>query len=201
MKYCITTMSSGFTLLELLITLVMISVAFLTLGKAAIFQMRNYTAMATTTRTTNTIRDVVDMLQREVHMAGYNPKKNGTIKGFNFNAIVNNTNYIDSNTFSIQQDLNGDSLLGGTDETIRYLYCPENLRLDRIANNQTVPLMENIVSCRFKYFTSDNIPVKLWSQRSTIRYIQITVIGRDTRGDPQGPEHTVTATGMLLPRN
>ncbi|MBN1982033.1 MAG: prepilin-type N-terminal cleavage/methylation domain-containing protein [Chitinivibrionales bacterium] len=201
MKSSFSSDRSGFTLLELLITIAMISIIFIFLSRSATFQFKNSSSIAVTAKADNAARTAADLIQREVRMAGYNPRRINNINALNFEPDAGNGAKINPQTFFIRQDVNGDGTIAGVDEEIRYTYRSEggNFILTRTTNNQTETLIDNAASCEFQFYENPTIRVLLWNKVNTIRYIKLIIGTRDRTGIAGRPLHMVTTN--LIPRN
>ena len=153
-----------------------------------------------------TARAAMDMMTREIRMAGYDPT--GTA-----NAIITDA---DAGSIIFTQDLDGDgNLMDGsnwdTNERIRYnLYASDGIqkigRRTGLDTAITQPVAEHVESLAFRYWNA--IGVELPSPVATpadIRCIQNKITVRTTKPDsdytPNGGYRTHTLTSFITPRN
>jgi type IV pilus assembly protein PilW len=131
---------SGFTLVELLIAMTIGLIILAALSSTFLMQSKIYDVQEQIVEMVQTARAAMDMMSREIRMAGYDPT------GAGFDGIPYN---MDPSTIDVYADLNdipGIDNPTGSYEHITYLYDDANNQIDRNTNtgggNQ--PFAENI---------------------------------------------------------
>ncbi|OOP57814.1 MAG: hypothetical protein AYP45_01405 [Candidatus Brocadia carolinensis] len=184
----------GFTLVELMIGL---AISMILMGVAvSIFnvQRKSYSFQEQVTEMQQNVRAVMDMMVREVRMAGYDP----TVAGFV--GIGTNT----ATLMKILADLDGNgTTTGGSNEEITYRYYNTNdatypCQIKRNTGGGFQPLAEDIDGCTFLYYDINGIAT---STASSIRQIQITITGRTAKADPNLGYSYGTLTSRITPEN
>ncbi len=193
-------MRRGFTLVELLVAM---AVGLVVLGAMyAVFTMQNkeFVQQDMVTAMQQNARAVLEMMIRELRMAGYNPAKKTTgwssspttAPGRAPGIITANASVV-----TFVADLDGDSDTTYTDnenENITYELCSANVCppckwqcLARTANGVMLPFAEDIETLAFKYYndsgTELTTPVAA-ADLANIRKIEITVKARSAREAP-----------------
>ena len=181
----------GFTLIEILIATAIGSLVLAAIVVTFVTQRKSYDLQEQMAEMTQNARIGVEMLSREVRMAGYDPT------GVNFDAIP-----YDTTKLQVQADLNGDGDADDTDETITYFYDATALQIIRQANGSQQPLVENITAFTFNYLDRAGNPV---TTSAEVYQIQITITARTAAFDPHYPNNngyrTYTLTSLITPRN
>ena len=112
---------TGFTLIELLIAMAVGAIVLSAVIGTFIIQRRAYDAQEQVTEMVQNARAAVDLMTREIQMAGYNPT------GASFDGVTYSTSEL-----KIQADLNGDGdTTSGSNEIITYSYDSTNNQIDR----------------------------------------------------------------------
>jgi len=131
---------SGFTLVELLIAL---AISGIVLGAAVntfLAQRWSYALQEHVTAMTQGTRAALEMVTREVRMAGYNPARTS------FDGIT-----YDPTQVQIRADLNGDGDTADAHETIVYAYNPATQQLLRETDGSSQPIADHIQAFAFDY--------------------------------------------------
>ena len=189
---------SGFTLIELLIAMALALLVIGSLSSAIISQFKTFDAQEQVTEMIQDARAAMDMISREVKMAGYDPTGEGIV-GVPYS----------STQLQILMDINDDAGTGVGDgdtndsnENIIYTYDSTNKRIDRNTGGSTQPLAENIQSFTFQYYDTDG---NTTMTAADIRQIEITITVRTSEPDPDyGPNsgyRTYTLISYITPRN
>lgn len=171
----------GFTLVELLIAMVISLVVIGSLSGTFIFQRKTYDVQEQITEMQQTARAAMDMISREVKMAGYDPSypKVFSILSANFGIPYSATQ------LAIRADLNGDGDTSDTHENIIYTYDSTDKQIDRNTGGGAQPFAENIQSFTFQYYDIDG---NTTTTDADIRQIDITITARTSNPDPDyGP--------------
>jgi type IV pilus assembly protein PilW len=186
----------GFTLIELVIGL---AISLILMGVAvSIFnvQRKSYIMQEQVTEMQQNVRVAMDMMIREIRMAGYDPTESGFI------GIGTNTTTL----LQILADLDGDGAITGTSSTnedITYRYYNANdatypRQIMRNTGGGFQPLAENIDGCNFLYYDGNGIAT---TTASSIRQIRITVTGMTDKPDPNFGFSYGTLTSRVTPIN
>lgn len=205
----------GFTLVELMITLVITSVISATLYSAYIYQQRTQTAQQQVVDMQQNIRSVLYFIAREMRMAGFDPQN---ISGA---GIIKAT----KGRFQFSQDINnngpgttpGDGDLLDQDEKITFGFSTvDDPDQDGIANAGVAslgrdsgggfqPVADNIQAIEF-YYTMDSGAKTLTpapSQFDDIRMVTISILARAGWADDhyRNKQDYITASGAKWPVN
>jgi len=189
----------GFTLIELLIAMAVGLIVLSAVVSTFIIQRKTFDVQEQTTEMTQNARAAMDLMTREIRMAGYNPT-GATFDGVTFNI----------SELKIQADLNGGDLnndgdtTSGSNETITYSYDGTNNQIDRkIGAGTPNALAENIQAFTFEYLDKNGAGPETTS--SDIRQIRITIEARTAKPDanygPNSGYRTYTLTTLITPPN
>lgn len=172
-----TSKERGFTLVEILITIAITGIVSATIFTAFQSQQKSYVAQEDVAVMQQNLRAGMDMMVREIRMAGYDPTSDanaGIVSGI-------------SNSIAFTIDETGDGDIDDSNEYITYsLYTSYNIqKLGRkstaTANNQ--PVSENIDALEFFYKLVDESQTLTPSDTTLIRSIRITLLTRGDRAD------------------
>lgn len=163
-----------------------------------ILQSKAYDVQEQMTEMVQTARAAMDMIGREVRMAGYDPT------GAGFDGVAYH-----SAKLQLLADLRGASATdppdGDTDdpnENITYVYDSKNLQIDRNTGGGNQPFAENIEAFGFTYLDKDGHPT---ATTADIRQIRVTITARTARPDSQYSAHggyrTFTLASLITPVN
>ena len=186
----------GFSLVEMLIAM---AVGMVVLGAMyGVFNIQSKTLgnQEEIVAMQQSVRAGMDMMAREIGMAGYNPAR-VAFAGVTY----------DTTQLRIMADLNGDGDTGDENEDIVYKYYNESLYPYQIkrktGGGDFQPFVENVQSFNFVYLMSDGITTTTTS--AEVRQIRITITGRTAKPDPSyttnGGYRTYTLTSVIAPRN
>ncbi len=181
----------GFTLVEIMVAMVIALVVLGALVGNFIMQHNNYRQQAEVTETQEYVRAGIEMMTRELLMAGYNP------------AEASGTGILSGETDSIRfaADLDEDGFISG-DEEITYTLDTVDLQLTR--NDE--PLAENIPSdgLEFIYYDENNselsIPL-ISADLARVRRITIWLKGRTKSQKPGYGYSFRELESSVVPRN
>jgi type IV pilus assembly protein PilW len=192
MCYSLENKESGFTLVELLIAMTIGLIILAALSSTFLMQRKIYDVQEQIVEMVQTARAAMDMMTREIRIAGYNPAN------VSFDGIPHNAN---SSTIDVYADLNGNGSIdttSGTYEHITYSYDSANKLIRRNTNtgggNQ--PFAENIDSFSVSYLNANGGPATTTSE---IRQARITITARRAKPDPDSVPYTLTS--LITPRN
>jgi len=188
----------GFTLIELMIAM---AVGLVLLGAMyGVFTMHNktFSTQEQIAEMQQSARAGMDMMTREIRMAGYNPA------GVTFDGTTYSASQL-----QVKADLDGNGTIAGQ-ENIIYKHDSANYQVTRNIGSGDQPLMENVQSFPFSYWKDDNDDgvmeeVITSADNDKIRQIRITIIARTADPDPDytpnGGYRTYTLTSVITPRN
>ena len=194
---------SGFTLIELLIAMTIGLIILGALSSTFIIQRKTYAIQEQTVEMVQTGRAAMDMMSREIRMAGYDPK--GTMQ----RSDPTKADFVgipyDTSQLQVVADLNDDGETDGSttnddkNEDITYYYDAANLQIDRDTGGGGQPFAENIQSFTFTYLDTAGSAT---TTTADIRQIQITITARTTKPAPDSSGYrTYTLTSFITPRN
>jgi len=201
---------SGFTLVELIITMAIGMIVLAALYSVFIMQNRTLSAEEQITAMQQNARIGMDIMLRDIRMAGYNPTKtaswvSGTKPGL-INAAADSLNFV--------SDLNANA-----DTTATGVNPEENVIYDRYDDGgisclrRTVngignSLVENIESLAFVYYDEAGNTLSIPPSLSDVRKIQVTITAKtalpdNTYVDPIIGDHyrRYSLTSQVTPRN
>ncbi|MDY6952927.1 MAG: prepilin-type N-terminal cleavage/methylation domain-containing protein [Thermodesulfobacteriota bacterium] len=193
------TQARGFTLIELLIAMAISAIVLSAIVSAFVVQRKSYGALEQITEMVQTARAAMDMMGREVRMAGYDPKGVGII-GIAYNA----------SKLQLRADLRGDGKTSGPDgdtndpnENITYKYYETTHQIKRkTGRGHFQPFAENIQAFTFEYLNGDG---HVTTKTTDIRQIEITITARTSRPDPNYPRNngyrTYTLASLITASN
>ncbi|NVL90370.1 MAG: prepilin-type N-terminal cleavage/methylation domain-containing protein [Desulfobacterales bacterium] len=191
MYYSLKNRERGFTLIELLIAMAISGIVLSAIVSTFIIQRKSYDVQEQITEMVQSARAAMDMMTREIRMAGYDPT------GAGFDGIPYNDSQL-----QIFTDLNDDGTPDDSNENITYTYDGTNLQIDRNTGGGGQPFAENIQSFIFAYLDSAGSAT---TTTADIRQIQITIIARTAKRDPDyspnGGYRTYTLTSLITPPN
>jgi type IV pilus assembly protein PilW len=199
-------MQWGFTLVELMVTLL---IAFVITGaaySAYVVQQKNYTIQEEVAVVQQNIRAGLEIMTREMRMAGYDPTFSG-----NYSITAAN-----ANSFSFTSDLCDDGgppgtcVVGGESltETYQYeLYKPASAPADYPFSLRRTPggspVAENIEHLEFRYTLRDGTRTSAPDNTELKRIVQvdISLLARSARKDHHHVDAKTyaTASGTVLP--
>lgn len=180
----------GFTLLELLITLLIAGLVLTAMYVTFISQFRAYQVQEQVNEMVQTSRVVVDMMSREIRMAGYNPT------GAVFTGVD-----ADTSQLRFRADFDGSGTLDD-EETIAYSYDNSAKQLVRTTSSGAALMADNIQGFTFDLL---NKAGSVTATAADIREVRIVVTSRTARADPGFPANsgyrTYVLTSRITPKN
>lgn len=184
----------GFTLIELLVAMVAALVVLGAIAGNFIIQNNSYEQQAQVVQMHENARAGIQMMTRELLMAGYDPSGNANA------GIV--TAGADSINFTM--DLNGDGDFDDSNENVTYALDTTDKQLTRkgTASDTADPLSEDIEGVSFTYYDANNAVTAVVGD---IRRITIDLTARTHKPDPtytpNSGYRTWTLTSDVRPRN
>lgn len=161
---------AGFSLLELMVSLGIAGI--LMAGIFAVYhtQLRAHMTQQLTVEMQQNLRAAMQIMAREVRMAGYNPT---TSAGAGITTML-------ANSFQFTSDLDGNGDTAGTNENVRY-GINANGDLGRDTGGGLQDVAEFIDALNFVYLDEDgNITIN----PSDVRSVQVTIVGRSSLAIP-----------------
>lgn len=184
----------GFTLIEVVIGLAISLILMVVTVKIFQVQRKSYSMQEQVAEMQQNIRATMDMMVREIRMAGYDPT------GAGFAGIGTNT----SGMLQFLADIDGNGATTDTNEDITYRYYDANdasypREIKRKTDSGSFqPFVENIDDCNFLYYDNNGVAT---STASSIRQIRITITGRTTKADSNYGYRYGTLTSLIIPEN
>ncbi len=191
--------NQGFTLVELLVAIGLGMSVLAILTTTFIAQARVYNAQEQIKEMEQTARGVVDVITRELKMAGYKPN-GGSFAGVPY----------DAGQLRIQADLDGNGVIpasGTTFEDIRYTFDGANLRIMRQEGpgGSIESMANNVTAFNFSYVKADGSLATSTAETPLIRQVNIAVTARTAKPDPNhsanGGHRTYTLSATVTPLN
>jgi type IV pilus assembly protein PilW len=189
----------GLTLFELLVAMGLGLSILAVVTTTFIAQAKVHKAQELTKDMEQNTRGVLDVMTRELKMAGYKPN-GGSFSGLPFSTTE----------LRIQADLNGNGTIPGsgtTLEDVRYSYDSANLRIMRQEGpgGSIETMADNVMLFSFAYVKADGSLATSAADTPVIRQINITIGARTARPDPtyaaNGGYRTYTLTATVTPPN
>ena len=179
----------GFSLVEVMIAMTIGLMVLGSLISSFLLQQKTYDVEEQVAEMVQNARAAMDMMVREIRMAGYNPT------GASFDGIPYHTSQL-----QISADLDGDGSTGNLNEAIIYTYDVENLRINRTAGAGAQPFAENIQSFIFDYLDAAGSAT---ITSADIRQLQIAITARTAKPDPNYPGgyRTYVLRTLVTPEN
>ncbi len=163
--------NQGFTLIELMMAITIFGIVMAAIYSAYMSQQKAYQVTDAVTEAQQNLRAAMYILEREIRMAGYDPKGS---KKFGLGSLQ--PTYID---FSYDDDENG---LAGTTEYFRFQRDAANNTLQRCIGTGGPPptgwdcapnnIAENITNIGFQYLDSNGLATAL---PSSVRFVEVTL--------------------------
>ena len=170
----------GFSLVELLIAMVVGIAVLGAMYGVFISQNKTFNNQEEIVAMQQSVRAGMDMIVREVRLAGYDPQR--------VNSDTNTANNFSGATVSgtqlqVRADLNGDGVIDATSqENIIYAHDSANKQITRNSGSGAQPSVENVQAFTFAYLDGNG---NATANSANVRQIRITITGRTSkRSDP-----------------
>ena len=192
----------GFSLVEMMIAMAVALVVLGAMYGTFTIQNKTFTNQEEVVAMQQSVRAGMDMMAREIGMAGYDPAGLNCSKcsppTYIFFGVTVNTSQL-----QIQADLNGIGAIDATSqENIIYAFDATNKQITRYIGAGAQSFVENVDAFTFEYLKSDGTTA---TTSSDVHQIRITITGRTAKPDPSysanGGYRTYTLTSVIAPRN
>ncbi len=181
---------NGFTLVELLVGIFTSLVVMGGIYSLLNSQQITFSNQEQIAEMTQNVRTVMDLMSREVRLAGYKPS------GSVFNGIAT----AQPSTIRLLADINQDGAVAGNIEDITYSY--DNGTLQILRNGVGLPVAENITNLAFLYTLADGSSSSNPGSLANIRKVRISITARTRAPDlTTGQYRTITMATDVVPRN
>lgn len=183
--------SGGFTLIELLIVLAVQGILLGAVVMSFTSQLKSHRQQERMSEMQQVARAALDLVTREVRMAGYDPAGDG----------FSGTTY-DPHALRIVADLNGDGDTGDANENIVYAHDPATLRLTRNTGGGRQSVAEQVQAFTFEYRDAKGIRTEVDADIHQL-YIRITTRAgqHDPRYSKNGGYRTYALQSVVTPTN
>jgi type IV pilus assembly protein PilW len=186
---------NGFTLVELMVSMSIGMVLLAAVTTTFMSQTRIYNAQEQINEMQQTARGALDIITREVKMAGYNPN------GASFLGVTYSTTQL-----MIQADLDSNGAISTSstaNEQITYAYDSANQRITRaVGTGGAQVLAEHITAFTFSYLNSLAVATNV---SANIRQVTISITARTAKPDPNftsnGGYRTYIVSATITPGN
>ena len=182
----------GFTLVELMITLVMAGIIVAAIYSAYIIQQKTYYTQGQVADMQQNNRAGLEVMTSEIQMATYDPSSHKA------GASITTAN---ATTFAFTSDLDGNGDVLGTDENVTYGITGTELMRTPLAGAPQA-IAEGIAAIEFYYFLDDGVTQTLTptpAQLSKIQTVQVTLLAVASQKDIKYTNSTTYYTGSGAP--
>jgi type IV pilus assembly protein PilW len=173
------TRQKGFTLIELMVAIAISGMLMAVVAMAYTGQSRSNNAVQDMASLQQDLRSALQLMAREIRMAGYNPDK---ISGAASPQFLTAT----ATTLQFSQDTNGDGDTLDANEIVRFALSgtAPDTSLGRATGVAGVlmPMATNIDQLAFEYLLEDETWTQAPADLTDIRAVRIVVLGHSARG-------------------
>ena len=193
--------TQAFTLIELMVAIGLGMIVMASVATTFMSQTRTYSAQEQITQMEQNARGALDIMAREIKMAGYNPAAV---------AVTGVVSYT-STSLTIRADIDGNGILlvsgygsETANEQIAYAYDSTNKKITRQVGDGTAEtLAENIDGLTFTYYQATG--TTLATSAGDIRRVKIAITAKTAKPDPSYPTNggyrTVDLSATITPIN
>jgi type IV pilus assembly protein PilW len=189
------TKTEGFTLIELMVSMGIGMVVLAAVTTTFMLQTKVYNAQQQINEMEQNARGVLDVITRELKMAGYKPN------GGSFSGVTYSTTQL-----MIQTDLDASGGISSSttaNEQITYAYDSTNKQITRaVGSGSALVLADNIAAFTFSYLDSTGAST---TTSANIRQVSISITATTANPDPNytsnGGYRTYTVTATITPPN
>ena len=172
--------ASGFTLMELLVSMSIGMVVLAALAKTFTVQSRQNTAEEQVAQMQGNARAALDLMVREIQMAKYNPA------GTAFSSAYGVT--YSASQLEVKADMDGNGTIStssGSVEDIIYARDAVNNYITRQLGSGTAEIVaDNITAFTFAYYDANGSAVTSSGNSGNIRKVTINITARTAKPDP-----------------
>jgi type IV pilus assembly protein PilW len=172
--------ASGFTLMELLVSMSIGMVVLAALAKTFTVQSRQNTAEEQVAQMQGNARAALDLMVREIQMAKYNPA------GTAFSSAYGVT--YSASQLEVKADMDGNGTINtssGSVEDIIYARDAANNYITRKLGSGTAEIVaDNITAFTFAYYDANGSAVTSSGNSGNIRKVTINITARTAKPDP-----------------
>jgi len=172
--------ASGFTLMELLVSMSIGMVVLAALAKTFTVQSRQNTAEEQVAQMQGNARAALDLMVREIQMAKYNPA------GTAFSSAYGVT--YSASQLEVKADMDGNGTIStssGSVEDIIYARDAANNYITRKLGSGTAEIVaDNITAFTFAYYDANGSAVTSSPNSGNIRKVTINITARTAKPDP-----------------
>ena len=187
--------TEGFTLTELMVSMGIGMAMLAAVTTTVMLQTKTYNAQQQINEMEQNARGVLDVITRELKMAGYKPN------GGSFSGVAYSTTQL-----MIQTDLDASGGISSSttaNEQITYAYDSTNKQITRaVGSGSALVLADNITAFTFSYLDSTGAST---TTSANIRQVSISITARTANPDPNytsnGGYRTYTVTATITPPN
>ena len=165
----------GFTLIELLIAMALALIIIGALSSAFVSQRKSYAVQEQVSDMIQGARAAMDMISREVKMAGFDPKRAGIV-GIPYSAT--------QLQIVADKKVEDGAIDATSEENIIYSYDSASFQIDRNIGSGNQPLAENIQGFTFTYWDENGTEITSSAQQVDIRVIKIEIETKTAEPDP-----------------
>jgi type IV pilus assembly protein PilW len=191
--------SQGYTLIEVVVALGLSLLTMIAVYSLYVQELKSQGVRENVLDMHQQARVVVDLVSREILMAGYDPR--GVNRDTDLTNDFNGITY-DPGKLSIKADLNGNGSTSDANESIIFVYDATAHMLRRNTGGGNQPFGEDIESFDVDYLDQAGSPT---TDSKAIRQVGISVTARTSHSDPQyaqnGGYRTVTLHSRITIRN
>lgn len=203
--------AAGFTLIELMIAMLLGMIVLGAMYGVFTIQNKHFTNQEQIVEMQQNARMAIDLIAREIRMAGYDPKRTGY---FQFQLTASDDRATTHSSIAFTYDYNSDGIQYWNDSE-QVAFRVENGVLQRFSTGAVhwQPLVENIESLAFTYTLNDGTVIApptdpTAAQLATVARVSIAVTAKAAKADPGYTDPTYndhyrryTLTAGVTPRN
>jgi type IV pilus assembly protein PilW len=201
-KVLLTKNTDGFTLIELLVAVAVASIFILAAGQLFITTNEINTVQEQLAGTQQNIRAAMELMARDIRLAGLDPT--GAAAGVGFLDNGGDEDDTDNNSIAIGYDLTADGVTAVINRTYFYRRADEKLMITDGGNTQSLTEDGTISSLTFNYTLAngnDDADPTGSGNLGNIRVVTINICGKITGAFEDKYTGTYCFTNTIRPRN